>query len=76
MWQCYLLQYTAVLKCVISVLLRVRVYVYGRMAEQVAAGSQSEEKVKEFMRKKERELQHSCEVKKKAEGILHSYLPP
>lgn len=38
---------------------------------ELKAGSEEEEKVKEFMKKKEEELKHSCLVDKKAEGTSH-----
>ena len=46
------------------------------LEQKVGTGSEEEEKkVKDFMKKKEQELQHSCQVEKKAEGIHTSRIP-
>jgi cytochrome c oxidase assembly factor 7 len=41
------------------------------LEQKVGTGSEEEEKVKDFMKKKEQELQHSCQVEKKAEDCYH-----
>ena len=43
-------------------------------ARELNGSEEQERKVKEFMRKKEQELQHSCQVEMKAEGILEFQL--
>lgn len=39
-----------------------------RQLKMDAASEDQEKKVKEFMKKKEQELQHGCQVEKKSEG--------